>query len=114
MSSFDAIDLDDGLVRLELNGRLDSAGVQQIEPQLIESVGQADKDVLIDLHQVGFVGSLGIRMLVSAARKIDRAGRSLMLTGVQAQVLDVFETVGLGELIPIVANADEARQRLSA
>ncbi len=113
MSSFEAFDMD-GLIRLEFDGRLDSAGVESIEQKLIESVGQGDRDVLIDLHRVGFVGSLGIRMLVSAARRIDRAGRAMMLTGVQAQVMEVFDTVALGDLIPIVASADEARDKLGA
>ncbi len=53
-------------------------------------------------------------MLISAARILQRAGRMMVLIGVQPQVLEVFETVSLADLIPIVADADEARAKLSA
>ena len=113
MISFSEFAMDD-VVRFELNGRLDAAGADQIEAPLTASVRKGDRNVLIDLADVPFVGSLGIRVLVMAARILQRAGRTMVLTGVQPQVMDVFETVSLGELIPIAANPDEARQKLGA
>ena len=113
MISFCETDMED-IVRFELNGRLDAVGVDSIEAPLTASVRKGNRNVLIDLAQTPFVGSLGIRMLISAARILHRAGRTMMLTGVQPQVLEVFETVSLGDLIPIVVDADEARAKLSA
>ena len=99
-------------VRYELSGRLDSASVEQIEAKLTASARGRPGNVMFDLQQVSFVGSLGIRMLISTARTLQREGRRLVLVGVQPQVMDVFETVALSELIPIAANPDEATQLL--
>lgn len=102
----------DGFLRYDLTGRLDSAGVEQIEGALTERLRQASQNVLIDLGKVPFVGSLGIRMLIASARTLQRGGHNLVLVGVQPQVLDVFETVALSDLIPIAANTEEAVRKL--
>jgi anti-anti-sigma factor len=112
MAEFEEFDADGG-VRFELSGRLDSAGVERIEPALMETARRGTANVILDLHSVPFVGSLGIRMLLSLARALQRQGRTAILSGVQPQVLDVFETVALGEMIPIAGNADEAAQLLA-
>jgi anti-anti-sigma factor len=105
---------EDSAARYELSGRLDSAAVEQIEAKLTASARGRSGDVVFDLHLVPFIGSLGIRMLISAARILQRQGRKLVLAGVQPQVMDVFETVALSDLIPIAANADEAAQLLAS
>ncbi|HYZ61007.1 MAG TPA: STAS domain-containing protein [Acetobacteraceae bacterium] len=112
MARFERFDADQ-VVRFELEGRLDSASVEQIEAPLTASLRDGTGNVMLDLRNVPFVGSLGIRMLVSAARAIQRQGRTLVLLGVQPQVLEVFDTVALGDLIPIAANQDEAAQLLA-
>ena len=55
-------------VRFALEGRLDSAGVEQIETKLTASVRAGTRNVILDLADVPFVGSLGIRMLISIGR----------------------------------------------
>ena len=112
MAQFEEFDAD-GAVRFELNGRLDSAGTEQLEASLAATARQGTENVIFDLAHVPFVGSLGIRMLISIARVLQRQGRSLVLVGVQPQVMEVFETVALSELIPIAANGDEAARLLA-
>ncbi len=61
-----------------LAGRLDAAGTEKIEIVFAAQVRAAPGHVLVDMTGVGFVGSLGIRMLISAARVADRAGRKVV------------------------------------
>ena len=58
------------------------------------------------MTEVGFVASLGIRMLFSVARIVQRQGRRMVLLGVQPAVAEVFSTVGMDLVIP--SAADEA------
>lgn len=95
---------------VRLTGRLDSAGVEQIESDLAAHVDAGNGPVLFDLAAVTFVGSLGIRLLVAASRRLGKQGRALALFGVQPQVAEVFETVALSDLIPIAADAVAALQ----
>lgn len=114
MIDFQEYDAADQAIRIELTGRLDSAGVEQIEATLIASVRKGTTHVLFDLSKVPFVGSLGIRMLIAAGRALQKQGRRLVMFGVQPQVSEVFETVALGDLIPIAANEAEALVALEA
>jgi anti-anti-sigma factor len=103
----------DGAVRYEVTGRLDSAGVAEIELPLTASLARGSDNVLLDLAKVPFVGSLGIRLLIASARTLKRQGRTMVLIGVQPQVMEIFETVDLADMIPIAANGDEAAQLLA-
>jgi anti-sigma B factor antagonist len=113
MVEFEEFDAEDA-VRFELTGRLDSAGVQEVEAPLTASVRKGTTNVTFDLTKVPFVGSLGIRLLISIGRVLQRQGRTLVLFGVQPQVREVFETVALGDLIPIAASEEEAVQLLGS
>lgn len=112
MAEFQQVDGQEA-VRFEVKGRLDSAGVDKIEGPLVASMRDAAGNVALGLAEVPFVGSLGIRMLISAARTLQRQGRTVVLVGVQPQVMEVFETVALSDLIPIAANSEEAAQILA-
>ena len=112
MAEFREVD-GDGVAWFELSGRLDSAAVEQIEARLTARARVRSGNVVFELQQVPFVGSLAIRMLIAAAQVLQRQGRKLVLVGAQPQVLEVFRTVALADLIPIAADADEATQLLA-
>jgi anti-sigma B factor antagonist len=106
--------VDGAAKRLVLKGRLDAAGTETIEVAFGSAVRSARGDVLVDLSAVAFVGSLGIRILISGARAADRAGRQLVIFGAQPAVAEVFATVALDELVPVVADEAAALARLKA
>lgn len=99
-------------VRLVLTGRLDAAGSEQVEAAFTSAAGKARGDLLVDMSGVTFVGSLGIRLLIGAARQAGRGRRRLVIFGAQPAVAEVFGTVALDELIPIVADEAAARAHL--
>ena len=92
--------------RVSLRGRGDAAGIDAVETGLTQAVADAKRSALLDMREVAFMGSLGIRMLIRVGRALARGGAKLVLYGVQPMVMEVFETMALAELIPIVP--DEA------
>lgn len=101
-------------MRLVLTGRLDAAGTEKIEVIFAARVRAAPGHVLVDLTGVGFVGSLGIRMLISAARVAERARRKFVLFGAQPAVAEVFNTVALDDLIPVTPDEGTALAQIAA
>ncbi|MCC6719875.1 MAG: STAS domain-containing protein [Acetobacteraceae bacterium] len=89
-----------GASRVVLRGRADAAGVDGIEAELGTRLRETAGHVVVDLADVPFMGSLGIRMLIAIARMAGRRGARIAMTGVQPQVLAVFETMALTDLIP--------------
>lgn len=97
-------DLPDGATLLRLVGRLDTAGVDRVETRFAAVATRRDKSVLVDLSGVEFVGSMGVRMLISAGRAVRAQSQHIALFGAQPPVLEVLERVGLPGLMPVVAD----------
>jgi anti-sigma B factor antagonist len=57
---------------------------------------------------VCFVGSRGIRLLISLARGLQKKGLRFVMYGLQPAVHDVFASVSLSELIPVTTTEVEA------
>lgn len=98
----------DGVVNVTLVGRLDTPGVDSIETRLTESLVTTGACATVDLSRVEFVGSMAIRMFMTIARGLAKKQRRLVLYAPQPLVAQVFETVSLGEIIPIAPDAAAA------
>ncbi len=99
-------------VRVSLNGRLDAPGADQIDLRFTATLATAGQDVLVDLTQVSFVASMGLRLLISVARTLKLKGKRLVLFGAQPLVQNVFEQAAIDQLIPLAASEQEAIERL--
>ena len=100
--------LGEGLVRVTLTGRLDAPGVDRIETHFLSSLVSGGRNAIVDLSQVDFVASMGLRMLMSAARSLRTRQAKLALYGAQERVYRVFEAVSLRQIIPICSTEEQA------
>src|SRR5215510_6508698 len=100
--------LGERLVRVTLTGRLDTQGVDRLETRFIAALVPGANNAIVDLSQVDFVSSMGIRMLVSAARSLKARQASLAVFGAPERVTQVFEAVSLSKLLSICASEEEA------
>ncbi|MBR0642417.1 STAS domain-containing protein [Plastoroseomonas hellenica] len=111
---FRIVAIDAALSRVELSGRLDVAGAEMLEAPLTAQLKALRSAAVIDLSAVPFVGSLGIRVLVAAARLLKRNGQRVALYGAHPAVQEVFHTVALDQLIPIATDEAAARMLIRA
>jgi anti-anti-sigma factor len=91
-----------------LRGRLDSPGVDQIASKFTASVVPDGRNTVVDLSEVNFIASMGLRLFISIAKSLKRQNARLILFAPQTQVSEVFNTVLLHDLVPIVADEAEA------
>src|SRR5262245_8007620 len=84
---------------IKLDGDLDIAGVGAVETRFYAQCGGNPPRVLVDLSGVGFIASLGIRMMLQALKTVSaRGGRFLMLN--PASTVDsALDIAGLGNFI---------------
>ena len=98
----------DGVLSLALIGRLDTPGVDRIETPLTAHLVPRGARAIVDLSQVTFLASGGIRMFITIARALGRKGGRLVLYGAQPLVAAVEHNPlravrGHVELVPVVA-----------
>jgi anti-anti-sigma factor len=106
--------LGDDRVKVILKGRLDTPGVDRVETRFVAAVVPAGRHTLVDLSEVEFVGSLGVRMFISVARSLRLKQAQLLLIAPQTQVHDMFDHVSLSDIIPICVDEAEALRTLDA
>jgi anti-sigma B factor antagonist len=103
----------DGVTRVVLSGRLDTPGVDEIETRFAAVTVPGSKSAIVDLSRVDFVASMGIRMFITVGRSMGHRGAKLVLYGAQEMVREVFETVCLSDIVPVVATEREALATVS-
>jgi anti-sigma B factor antagonist len=96
-----------GITKANLIGRLDVGGALEIDLAFSALVG-AQRAVIVDLSQVDFVASLGLRMLIVGARTVLRKGGSMVLLQPTEAVEGVLISSGTDTVVPIQRNLDEA------
>lgn len=93
-------ELDGGITNVALRGRFDTQGAESVDLPFSVIAGSKTA-VLVDLSEVDFLASLGIRVLVTSAKAINRKGGKLVLIAPEGNVLMVLQTAGMESLIPI-------------
>jgi anti-anti-sigma factor len=81
--------------------------VQDIEMDF-SRLASGSQPVVIDFSGVNFIASLGMRMLLSAAKKMDTEGNKIVLHSVQPLVETALNTAGLTAILPIAKDEIEA------
>jgi anti-sigma B factor antagonist len=103
---------DDHLTHVELHGRLDIAGVNEIQDQFVYQTAGRRRSTLVDLSHVTFIASLGMGLLVSAAKALQRSGAKMVLVRPPDLVRKALEAAGIHFVIPIAEEAERALQLL--
>ncbi len=86
---------------IALVGKLDIAGVGQIENKFLGYTAAGKKNSIVDLSGVTFLGSMGLRILLSAAKSLKQEKKKLILLNPQPLVNEVLEASGIGDVVAI-------------
>ena len=95
------------ITRVLLDGRLDIEGAAAIDLRMNVIAGSA-KFLLIDLRNVSFLGSMGLRSILVPAQAVKRRGGKVALFGPVPMVEEVLKATKVDELIPIFHQLDQA------
>jgi anti-sigma B factor antagonist len=107
-------EIENGINVLKLIGILDFKGVDEIETKFAGySTGDRSK-VLVDLSEVEFLTSIGVRLVVTTAKSVASRGGKLVILNPNENVKDVLEMTGLMDIIPVHMDLKEAIADLNA
>jgi len=93
--------LDENLMKIRLDGRLDLEGTQSIDQQFAFATSTQPLLLGVDLTEVSFVASIGLRTLLTAARAQAGRGGRMVVINPSTMVRKVLETAGVNTVIPI-------------
>ena len=84
-----------------LEGRIDTLTAPQLETELAPLLGGVEALVL-DLTQVAYISSAGLRVLLSTHKKMLAAGGSLTISNAVPAVREVFDITGFSDILTLV------------
>lgn len=93
------IEKTNGAVLMALEGRLDTTTAPDLE-KAINDEGEALKSLVLDFGGVDYISSAGLRVLLTAQKKMNIQG-SMELANVSEAVMDIFEMTGFADILVI-------------
>lgn len=99
---------DDDVTRVALTGRLDLQGTGEIELAFTGQTATKRRAAIVDLGEVSFLASMGMRLLVQVAKALRRDGHRLVILRPQENVKQALEVAGLVEILPIAEDESQA------
>ena len=82
-----------------LKGKLDSETAPGLSAELASSLGGIT-ELVIDMTELSYVSSAGLRALLSAQQQMNRQGK-MVIRGARESILDVFRITGFSELLTV-------------
>jgi len=98
--------------RVALIGSLDIGGVGKVETRFLAATATQRQSVIVDLSEVPFIGSLGIGMIIGAARTLAHHGAAMVLLDPQPFVERVLEVAHITAVVPVAHGLEAALVRL--
>lgn len=107
---FSIIEETDELTHIGLSGRLDMAGVKEVQADFDAHTGGRGKPTIIDVSGLSFLGSLGMRLLLGAAKTLRKVDAKVALANPQEFVADALKVAGLDQALILADDVEEARR----
>lgn len=108
-------DIAENLRLISLSGRLDIIGTEEISTKFAAFSCVDNKRVIVDLTQISFLASIGIRELISNGKSLQkRGGRMVLLVGQNETVIKTLEATGIDMLLPMFNQIEAAKEALQA
>jgi stage II sporulation protein AA (anti-sigma F factor antagonist) len=104
---------EDGLLTVSVEGKIDGATAPALEGRLVEWLDQGETKIILDLQEVFYISSAGLRVVLMGAKRLQHKGR-LVLAGLKPEVKEIFEMAGFDTILDFYDQPGSAREALKA
>lgn len=101
-------DLPGDIRKIGFRGRFDVFGCEAIEEAFLETAADQKRRIVVDMSQINFLATIGIRLLTIVARAQEHHGGHFVLCSPQETVRWSLATAGIDTLIPVFSNMESA------
>jgi anti-anti-sigma factor len=97
-----------GVTVFTLEGRVDTQGAVDMDMVLQAAVSEGKHKMVLDMAEVGYISSAGLRTLADVVTQNREAGGDLKLVALQPRILRVLRIIGFDKFFSIYDSVDEA------
>lgn len=93
---------------VSVSGRIDTATSTQFEETIKDLIDRGQFNLVMDLAEVDFLSSSGLRILVTTRKKLREMGGDIVLANPSQRASDSVEIAGLDKLFASYLTREEA------
>jgi anti-anti-sigma factor len=93
-------------------GRLDTVNSSQFDAA-VKSLVEKELYLIIDFSKCNYLSSTGIRVLLTAVKKLKVKGGALVISGISPEIFQVLEMAGLHQIFRFSGNCNEAVEEVN-
>lgn len=95
-------------------GQINSANAAEVEAKLLAWVEEGERLCVLDLSQLDYISSAGLRVVLMLAKRLKQNSGQLVLCSLQPHVLEVFDISGFLSILTVVDSRANALAQLGA
>jgi len=95
---------------IAIEGDLDASSSIQLDQAIAEAVSKNENKIIVDCAELSYISSAGLGVFMSYIQDFNNNNISLVLCNLSEKVKNVFQILGLDELIRIVNSKEDAKQ----
>jgi anti-anti-sigma factor len=99
---------------IAVSGRVDAGTAPQFEARILELIASGHLRLVIDLGDLDYINSSGLRALLVAGKRLRPQGGRLLLAAPRELVRQVLQISGFSSMFETCATAEEALARSRA
>ena len=98
----------DGIINLAIAGRLDAVSAIEADKEFAKVLDAGNDRLLIELSQLEYISSAGLRVLLVVAKRIQQKGGKVVLCALVPNDKEVFEISGFSSIFKIFDTVEDA------
>ena len=99
-------------VVVSVKGRMDAVSSPEFDKGLAELIAEGEKVFIIDLGDLDYISSAGLRSILATTKKLKAKEGQLLLSSLKDVVKEVFEISGFSSIIPIHESVESALSQI--
>lgn len=101
-----------GAVVFSVKGKVDTVNASAFGEYLTKAVEKTENALVVNLSELYFISSAGLRVILGAAKKLQAEEREFLLAGLKGHVKEVFEIAGFCSLFKVFDSEESALRQL--
>ncbi len=106
-------DSSEDIAIIVVDGYLDFDAAPALKRSIVGRIDEGSRHLVIDLTGADFIDSTAIGVLVGALKRLQESSGSLAVVCTNENIRNVFEIVGLDDMLPLHRSRDDAVSALA-
>lgn len=99
------------VVIFRVKGKLESSLSSTLEKKVFQYINSGSNKLLLDLEEVTYINSAGLRMLLSVKKKLKALSGTFIVCNLRTEVLEIMKICGFDHVLDIANSEEEALRK---